>query len=539
MGRLDGGQIVIRSLKDHGVSHLFSLGGGHINPTWWEAERAGLRRIDVRHEAAALYAAEGWALATGELGVGMVTAGPGVTNALTGLATAYHDGVPVLCLAGAATTRGEDTGEVESLEQLELVRPVTKWARRVHHLERLPEQLAVAITEARSGRPGPTYLEVPIDLIHSSVDEEALRWPEPRRPLVPPTMPPPELIERAAQAIASAERPAVVAGSGVWWSGAGAELRALVEHASLPLVTRRAARGLLPDDHPLCFGQHWASVVYQADVLLVVGTQLDYFFGYGRFPHLRQLVQLDIHPGELGRNGAPVTVPLLGDAGATLAALAEALDPLDTKAWVAALSAQAEARALGRAELAAADRVPIHPLRVCAEIEAVAGRQANVVTDGSNMLMWTDVGLGAYEPGRHASLGPLGTIGHGAGLALGMACARPDGPTVWAVGDGSFGFHCMELDTAARHGLPVTAVIFNNGGWSAAWIPLGERHYERMAPAFDGVGECVERPDQLRPALERAIGSGGPAIVNVFVDPAPPYFAGRRFRWEEDMPTPS
>jgi acetolactate synthase-1/2/3 large subunit len=526
VSRVTGGDLVARALAREGVTHMFGLGGGHIDPTWASAPRHGIKVVDVRHEGAAAFAAEGWALATGEPGVCIVTAGPGLTNAVTGIATAFHQGSPVIVLAGSATLRGADSGEVETTDQLEIVRPVTKWARRVYHLDRIPEYLALAFREATTGRPGPVYLEIAIDLIHSEIDDETVAWPpsmwREQRELTPA----PGLVDQAVEVLRAARRPAIVGGSGIWWSGAAAELRALAERG-IPVVTRQQARGTIPDDHPMCFGRDWQSVVFQADALLVVGKQLDYFFGYGNFPHLDAFVQVDINPAELGRNRIPVTVGLLGDARATLRAITEKLPPLATDEWVTTLRAQADELAAGRRALAGSDAVPIHPMRLCTEVANRLRRDATVIGDASNMLMWVDATFPTYEPGTHPSMGNLGTIGHGVGYALAAALARPGSQVVWMVGDGSFGFHTMELDTAARFGLPIVAIVMNNRGWSASWVPLGVRHYERMAPAFDGEGFFVEHPDQIGPALDAAFAATTPTIVNVMLDSAPEYFPGR------------
>jgi acetolactate synthase-1/2/3 large subunit len=523
--RVNAGVLMAEALRREGVTHLFGLGGGHINPTWWAAPGAGITLVDVRHEAAAAHAAEGWALATGDVGACIVTAGPGLTNALTGLANAFNNGSPMVCLAGSATLRGQDTGEVEMIDQLSIAQTVTKWARRVYHVDRIPEYVAMAFKEARSGRPGPVYLEVPIDLIHGDVATADVVYPsllEPQR-----QAPSASLVARAAELLSAAQRPAIVAGSGVWWSQATAELRAFVEHTGIPLVTRQSARGTVPDDHPLCFGNDWQSIVYRADVLLIVGKQLDYFFGYGYFPHLDHLIQVDVNPAEIGRNRVPVSVGIVGDAGAALSELASAMKPLATEEWVGSL--RASARTIGEAKdaLAASDQAPVHPLRVCRELQSLLRRDATVVADASNMLMWANAGIGAYAGGCNPAMSNLGCIGHGVAFALAAACARPGSQVVWLVGDGSFGFNAMELDTAARFKLPITTVIMNNLGWSGQWVPLGVRHYERLAPGFDGIGEFVEEPAQLRPALERALAFDGPSIVNVLVEPEPEYFPGR------------
>jgi acetolactate synthase-1/2/3 large subunit len=266
--------------------------------------------------------------------------------------------------------------------------------------------------------------------------------------------------------------------------------------------------------------------VARADVLLVVGTQFNYSVGYGHFPHLDHLIQVDIDPTQLTK----ATLGIVGDAGAVLAQLAHDTGRLDTAHWVGGLRQQAEAIAASKAAMGRSDNVLIHPMRLCAEISSQLEPDATVITDGSNMLMWTNVAFEARLPGRNPSMSPLGNIGHGVGYALAAACARPGSQVLWVVGDGSFGFHAMELDTAARHNLPIVTVIVNNGGWSAGWSPLTGRHYERMASAFDGFGALVEKPEQIADALSQAFEhsrSGAPSILNVLVDPAPEYFPGR------------
>jgi acetolactate synthase-1/2/3 large subunit len=220
-------------------------------------------------------------------------------------------------------------------------------------------------------------------------------------------------------------------------------------------------------------------------------------------------------------------VGIAADARASLAMLADALPALDTRAWLARLRAHAAQRSAARDALAKSDALPIHPLRLCAEVNRRLAPDDTVVGDGANMMMWVDAMTRALRPGCVTSMGPLGTIGHGIGYALAGALARPGTRGVWLVGDGSFGFHAMELDSAARHGVPLIAVVMNNRGWSHDWVPLGVRHYERMAGAFDGSGFFVERPDEIGPALDSAFASGKPAIVNVMLDPAAEWFAGR------------
>ncbi len=528
MTLVDGGELMRRALRREGVTHVFGLGGGHINPTWWAVrDDPDMTLVDVRHEGAAVYAAEGWALATRQPGVCLVTAAPGVTNAMTGLANARANGAPLVCIAGASTLRGQDTGEVESLDQLELVRPLTKWARRVYHLDRIPEYVDWAFREARTGKPGPVYLEVAIDLIHAQIDDAQIELPTQLEPQPGAGGAAPELIERAVDLLQRARRPALVVGSGVWWADADEELRAFVERAGIPVITRQAARGIVPDDHPLCFGQDWQNVCYQADVLLCVGKQLDYFFGYGRFPNLEHFLQVDVNPLEIGRNRVPVSVGIVADAQTALRQLTDAIQPLDVGDWRAQLRDQTETIAAGQAAMASSEQVPMHPMRLCLELQALLDRDATVVADGANSMIWARAAFRAYQPGRTPSMSNFGNIGYGIGYALAAALARPGSQVVWITGDGSFGFNAMELDTAARFGLPIVTVVMNNRGWAADWVPLGVRHYERLAPGFDAEGELIERPDQIRPALERALAASTPSIVNALVEPAAEYFPGR------------
>ncbi|MHB8670684.1 MAG: thiamine pyrophosphate-binding protein [Acidimicrobiales bacterium] len=528
MSRVDGGVLCMRALAREGVTHVFSLGGGHINTTWYAIrDNPGMTLVDVRHEGAAVYAAEGWALATGRTGTCLVTAGPGVTNSMTGLADAQAGGIPIVCIAGAASLRGQDAGEVESLEQLEMVRPVVKWARRVHHLDRIPEYVHLAFRMARAGRPGPVYLELAIDLVHSDIEETEVPVPLQLDSQAGGGAGSERLVGRAAELLSQAARPAIIAGGGVWWADAGEALRAVVEHTGIPLVTRNAARGTVPDDHPLCLGSDWENLVTQADVLLVIGKQLDYFFGYGRFTRVDHLIQVDINPAEIGRNNAPVSVGIVGDAAAVLGQLTDTMKPLQTAEWVRRLTAQAEEAEHHRQRAAGSAQSPIHPLRVFRELQDALPRDATIVPDGAFTMIWANAALRAWAPGRISYMTAFGNIGYGVAHALAAGLARPGSPVVWAVGDGSFGFNAMELDTAARFGVPVVAVIFDNKGWSADWVPLGVRPYEKLAPGFDGYGELVEHAEQFRPALERALSSGGPAILNVVIEPHGAHPPGR------------
>ncbi len=515
MVQVHGGTLVASTLEQEGVRYLFSLGGGHINPIWEACQERAIRVIDVRHEAAAAHMAEGWALVTGEPGVCTVTAGPGVTNAVTGVATAFRANSPMVCIGGAASVRGYDTGELQDMNQIDMMKPISKWARVVFHTDRIPEYLGYAFREACTGRPGPVYLEIPLDVMRGQVDGEQVRLPRSHRSDARVGADP-RLIDRAVDLLCKAERPIIVAGSGVWWSQAMNELQTFVERSGTPVVTRQAGRGTVPDDHPLSLGRAYQDTVPLADVLLVVGTQFNFTFQYGRFP--AQVIQVDIAPAEIAHN-RPVEVGMVGDAQVVLGQLAEAMPRLKTEGWVRSLRARLDEVADAQSAFALSDAVPIHPLRLTTEIARFVGRDATLVTDGGNTHYWAGLAFKAYEPGHILGVGQMGTLGPGIPYALAAKLARPDTQVLCLCGDGTFGLNGLEMDSAIRHNLPIVVVILNNRGWGGRWIPLGLRHYELVAQGLGGYGELVSEPQDIRPALERAFASGKPACLNVLCDP--------------------
>ncbi|MBI2305265.1 MAG: hypothetical protein HYU86_11050 [Chloroflexi bacterium] len=535
MALVDGGCLAINALKREGVRHVFALAGGHVEPYFQGCLDEGMRLIDTRHEAATVHLAEGWARATGQLGVAIITAGPGVTNSLTGLANAFWSASPVLVMGGRSSLADFDLGALQEMVPSPVV-PFTKWHRTGYDVKRVPEYLSMAVRHALSGRPGPVYLEFPQDVLKGMADPEEVVFPTGYRTTARPAGEP-AAIQRAVDLLVKAERPLVIAGSGIFWSQAGTELQELIETVRIPLFLMTKGRGCVPDDHPLCFGPTRIGT-RDADVVLLVGTRLDYNLAYGRpplFSPTARWIQVDIHAEEIGRN-RPIEVGIVGDAKMVLAQMVEAALPScrgrRDSPWVEACRHYLVGRREAiRGELTS-DAVPIHSARLCQEVANFLDRDATVVVDGADIGDWAATVLRCYHPGHWLDVQPNGCLGSGISFAMAAQLAWPQSQVVVIHGDGSFGLNAMEFDTAVRHHIPFVSVIGNDGAWGQVknlqlekgpdrviGTELGFTRYDLVVEALGGHGEYVEKPEDIRPALERAFASGKPACVNVRVDP--------------------
>lgn len=536
----DGGRLVARTLAASGVENLFCLQGGHIDSLLYGAQNEGLRIIDTRHEQAAAHMAEGWALATGEAGVAAVTAGPGVSDAITGLANAYMSLSPMMLLCGARPLAHADTWPLQDLNQLDMVRPVTKWARVCTTAQRAGEYAAMGLAEARNGRPGPVYLEVPLDVMFAETPENT-----PVTAAVEPSAPgpDPEALSRAAAVLAAAERPMVIVGSGGHWSGASEALAELAETAGLPVFSINAGRGVLPDTHEwsfgatLPFGSAFGEAL-MADVVLVLGARLGFTMLNGAFLAGKTVIRVDIDPPETGRNLAG-THNLVSDARVFCETLARGweggISPARA-AWGDKLREAANRNRAAQIEsYADASDKPVHPFQLVQAIEEAAGPDATLVADGGDIMTWSAMAFTARGPGRLLSVSTyLGCLGIGIPFALAAKLARPDNPVFLLEGDGSFGLNAMEFDTAIRHKLPFVCIVGNDGSWGMSrhgqglmygydqhvGVDLGVRPYHEVVRALGGHGEFVDSADELRGAIDRALESGLPSCVNVGIDPA-------------------
>ncbi len=534
MGKITGAHVLVRALKRHGVGRIFGLCGDHVNAIFNACADEDVAVVDVRQESAATHMADGWARVTGEPGVSVVTGGPGHTNSITGLATAWMAGSPIIAISGMHDWGLREKGPLQEIEQVELARPITKWARVVTDAARLGQYAAIAYREATSGRPGPVHLTIPGDVLETTVDDSnlVLPGPSPREPASAPGT----AVEAALDHLWSADRPVVIAGSGVWWARAWDALRRFVEVTALPCFTIGMARGSLPDEHPLCLGyadpilNPPAREIREADVVLVIGKRLDFRLGYGTlFNPQAHLIQVDIHPAELGRNRG-AQLPIHCDAGAFLsqmAAAAERRGGWKETSWVERLRRARKAAAESRRGDEASDATPVHPLRIVREVREAVNSDAVWAIDGGDFAQWCRLGLPARKPGHWLRLGALATVGAAIPFGVAAKLAKPDCPVVILIGDGGMAFHSWELHTALRFNAAVVVVVGNDCGWGmerelqAAFyrrtvgVELGAVRYDKVIEGMGGHGEHVEHPAELRPALERALKAGKVACLDV------------------------
>jgi thiamine pyrophosphate-dependent acetolactate synthase large subunit-like protein len=541
MTKTTGNDVLARALKRQGVDTFFFLMGGPMTGAEGSMIDAGLRGIDVRHEQAAAMMAHAYARVRNMPAVCVAASGPGTTNLVTGVANAYVDGAPVVAIGGSSSIRLEGLGTFQELDQVALMKPITRWAARVHDVRRIPELVDTAFRQAFGGRPGPVYLDMPADVIRSEVEEDEVAWnrsafPYPSRQRTPGDV---DEVARALDLISNSARPIVVFGSGVLWSGAATQLRAFVERAGIPFFATPQARGAIPEDHELAVIEARSTAFSEADLVILCGTRLNYVIAHGRPPRFSansKWIQIDIESSELGRS-RPVDVGIVGDVGAVLDQFRDAdvgqLDAAGRAPWLAHLRDVARDKRVPLVAAMNSDAVPIHPARLCKEVSDALPRDGYLCVDGAQILDWGRTTIPSFFPAHRLNSGTFGTMGVGLPYALGAKVAAPDSDVIVLHGDGSFGLNAMELDTALRHGINVTCVISNNGGWTAAdnfdtdgVTPIGNKAgrdlgYTRYDLMFQPVGchtEYVDQPAEIAPAIKRAVESQRPSVVNVITD---------------------
>jgi thiamine pyrophosphate-dependent acetolactate synthase large subunit-like protein len=536
MAELTGSEILAKALKKEGTDNLLFIMGGPMLLAEASCIKEGIRPVDVRHEQAAALMGQAYSRLLQRPSVCMAASGPGVINLTTGLANALIDCCPVVAIGGSSPIQQFGRQVFQEIDQVAIVRGCVKWADRVYNLKRIPEQVNAAFQHAMSGKPGPTYLDFPGDVLYAKIPEEEVDWSMSGRPILNARpLGHPEQVDALLQALAKAKKPVIISGSGVIWSRAWAEMQQFVEKTGIPFYTTPQGRGVVPDDHPLSFLSMRSTAFRDADLIIVLGTRMNYIISHAappRFNAAAKIARIDIDPTEIATAARKVDIGIVGDCrmvlNQLLAGLGKAKVSADLyKDWRKSLADGAEAKLKAPGANKYVEDGDIHPLRLCEEITNFMKRDAILVVDGQEILNYGRQSMPTFSPGHRLNSGPFGTMGVGLPFALGAKLAKPDKQVICVHGDGSFGLNAMELDTAVRHKLPLLVVISLNGGWTAdpkrekPGRDLGYTRYDKMAEALGCYGDYVDKAEEIRPALERAqkeVDKGRVAVVNVRTD---------------------
>jgi acetolactate synthase-1/2/3 large subunit len=498
------------------------------------AHQHGIRVVDFRHEMSAAFAAEGWSKLTRTCGIAAVTAGPGVTNAVSALGNARGSDSPLLLIGGRAPVARWGMGSLQEMDHLEIVGSLVKRAATLAAAEDAYSTTAGLIALALSARTGPTFVDVPLDVFFAAADLPAERATPKADPGAGPDL---DSVKAVIDLLRKAERPAIVAGGGVWWAHAEAALVAFAEAADVPVYPNGLARGILPPSHRLFRSRSRKSGLGEADLVLVVGAPLDFRLNFGQPPVFADEAQIVYVDADDFRKHRPAAAALYGDICAALRVLAEEAGsvPRHTE-WLERLAADEKAARERDRPMLEADTSPVHPARLVAEVDRFLDRDAVVVGDGGDFVSFAGRIIERDQPGLWVDAGPFGCLGSGPGYAAAAKLLYPDRQVLLLQGDGAFGFSGLEFEALVRQRIPIVTVIGNNGIWALEKHPMrtiydelvsvdltpGAR-YDKVVEALGGHGECVDRPEQIRPALERAFASGVPACVNVLCDPEAEY----------------
>jgi acetolactate synthase I/II/III large subunit len=529
-----GAELFVRAMGQLGIRQIFTLVGDHLNEVLAVAAREQVQIIGMRHESGVTHAADAWARVHRLPAISLVTGGPGHTNSLTGIATANLAGSPLIAVSGSRASTVGDRGGFQDIDQISMTRPVVKWAAQPPGPGQIPFYLARAYAEANSGRKGAVHLTIPVDFFTGQAEAPDIARPIPFSPGGPNATE----IDRALAMLTSAARPVVIAGSGVWWSGAEIELREFIEKASLPLYTITMARGTVPDTHPLCMGyadpalnRAALQAYHEADLIVVIGKRLDYRLGLAGervFPAGARFIQVDIHASELGMN-RKLDVGICSDVRTTLRALIQGWPHrADFSGWVSHLRTLREDWEQTVARAANGGSSPLHAAAFFRELKHMLPPDVLYSWDGGDFAHWGRVSLPALRPGGWLRLGPLGTIGSSLPNGIALQLANPGKPVAVITGDGALGFYLAEMDTAVRLKLPIVLIVGNDAGWGlerelqksanmreTVGTELRPACYDAVMEAFGGRGESIESLEQVGPAVARAFTSGVPYCLNV------------------------
>ena len=530
--RVEGhaGQQAIAAMLAFDTDVMFTLNGGHIWPLYEAARDQGMRVVDTRHEQTATFAAEGWAKLTRRPGLAALTAGPGITNGMSAMTTAHFNGSPLVVLGGRAPESRWGSGSLQEMDHVPLVESITKSAATVRDGSQAAAMVHAAALLAMEPHRGPTFLDFPLDVFgpsvgeFTSVDDSVGRGVDPD----------PAAVADLAMLIATAERPAFIVGSDVYWAGATAELRTVTEELRVPCFFNGLGRGVLPADHELAFLRTRGLLKQRADLVVVLGTPLDFRLGFGRFGNAQVAHVVDAQ----SQTAQHVDVrTIVGDITSVLRMLADYDGKrVDHEEWITELTdAESAGRAADQVMLSAADS-PIRPSRIYGEVARRLARDAVVICDGGDFASYAGKFVEVFEPGCWLDTGPYGCLGNGPGYAIAARVARPSSQIALMLGDGAAGFSLMDVDSMVRHNLPAVIIVGNNGMWGLEKHPMQAIYgwdvacdlqpgcrYDEVVRALGGGGELVTDPEQIGPALDRAFDSGVPYLVNILTEPADVY----------------
>lgn len=525
-----GGELVARTLAAQGVSTIYTLCGGHVMGIYDGCLNNNIAIIDFRHEQAAAHAADAHARLTHNIGVAVVTAGPGVTDAVTAVANAYEARSPLVLIGGAAPLKTKGRGALQDMPQLGLFQDITKAAFTITETERIPQQLHEAFRVALSGRPGPVFIEIPFDVLFNAVEPPEI----PPRVHIEPQQPELTAVARMFEILRTTASPIIIAGTQVYWDQAAPALRDLTEQTAIPVFTNGAGRGTLPMNHPNCFKSARSAALRQADVVILLGTPLDFRLKYGQegWNPAARLIQIENDPAELNRN-RQADVALAADSRLVLEALSEGLQGIRFDDWLAQIRAIESKKNAEQQQWEDLDDSPINHFRFAAEVSRFIDSDTIVIGDGGDIVTAVARVLQITQPGQWLDPGPLGCLGVGAPFAIAAKHLFPHKKVLIINGDGAFGLNGFEFDTALRFNLPIVSIVGNDAGWGnirliqqqmigadrAVATSLNPTRYDRIVQAMGGYGEHITDPADIQPALQRAFASGLPACLNVTIDP--------------------
>jgi thiamine pyrophosphate-dependent acetolactate synthase large subunit-like protein len=543
---IDGGRIAARQLRAAGIDTVFGVVAGPMIQLFAGAQAEGLRVVGCRHEENAAFMASAWGWLGRKPGVVIVGSGPGMTNAVTPMHVASESGMPLVVLGGSAYGSTRGIGAFQEANQVALAAPACKWTGQVDSTERIGEWVFLALGRALAGRPGGAYLDFPGELVARKIPEERARL-RPRAPGIARPHPDPAAIERVADLLAAAERPLLLVGKGAAWADAGEAIARLAD-LGIPCVTSPMGRGVLPDDHPGFLNGARSQALRGADAILAIGARLNWIFGFGRAPRYREgvrIAQIDVAPEEF-TSGAEVEIGITADAAIAAQALAATLAgrrlAVAESPWLAELRAARAENEAGLRAVLDSDAVPINPYRLAREIRDALPREVTLSVDGETIMGICRTVLPSFSGRSRLNAGTTGCMGTGAPYAIGAALARPERPSVAVLGDYAFGTALQDVETAARVGAKVVFVVANNEGIAGHmlqdhFLPPGApriaallpARYEKVAEMVDGHAELVERPEEIRPALLRALAADRVSVVHVRIDPKAYRLAGSNY----------